>query len=186
MTKQTTYSGIDYGLGTSNVDPKTGIRFGVIAQNSVMGEALDDLEPYYGDPHCPQCGNAVAEPTDQTANEEWDNGCEHGGCNDYVCISCELFWDSSECFPDESQGFTYERDGYSLADCLHTAIFVLKSPFYTYAQFCSPCVPGAGNLDTPCADGPKTYCLGHDWFDDGKAPYRVWRVSDDTEVTETA
>ena len=79
-------------------------------------------------------------------------------------------------------GWTYEREGYQLTDCLNSDIFVIRAPYYTRAQFCSPCVPGAGNIDNYCEDGPKTYCLGHDWFDDGKAPYKVWRVSDDTEV----
>lgn len=55
-------------------------------------------------------------------------------------------------------------------------IFITKSPFYTNAQFCSPCAPGAGYLMSPCADGPKTYCFGHDWYDNGKAPYPVYSV----------
>lgn len=28
----------------------------------------------------------------------------------------------------------------------------------------------------------KAYCLGHEWFESGKAPYRVFRVSDNSEV----
>jgi hypothetical protein len=67
-------------------------------------------------------------------------------------------------------------------------IFVMKSPYFTYAQFCSPCAPGACHLmnplDTVCfvledsepiADN-KCYCFGHDWFDDNKAPYQVFSV----------
>jgi hypothetical protein len=27
-----------------------------------------------------------------------------------------------------------------------------------------------------CQRGVRTYCLGHDWFEDGKAPYPVYRV----------
>lgn len=46
----------------------------------------------------------------------------------------------------------------------------------------SKLTPGAGNLDNPRNDGPKTYCLGHDWFEDGKAPYPVYLVADDVEV----
>lgn len=36
-----------------------------------------------------------------------------------------------------------------MTDCLDNDAFIIKSPYYTYAQFCSPCVPGAGNLDNP-------------------------------------
>lgn len=180
------YAGIDYGLGQSNVDRKTGIRYGVISQHSVMPEALDDLEPYYGEPTCPKCGNGVMSTSDETilpaGYDEWSQYSEHG-CTDYACTICEHYLDSSEVYAEESQGFTYEQDGYSLTNCLDSDIFILKSPYYTRAQFCSPCVPGAGNIDNPCDDGPKTYCLGHDWFENGKAPYPVFSVADNSEVS---
>ena len=59
-----------------------------------------------------------------------------------------------------------------------TDIFVLKSKYYTWAQFCSPCAPGAGYLlnFTDMEIGVKTYCFGHDWFESGKAPYPVYDV----------
>jgi len=65
-------------------------------------------------------------------------------------------------------------------NCLDSDILVTKSPFYTYAPFCSPCVPGAGNLDstvpigieapydrdeqirTMSTMGVKTYCFAHE------------------------
>ena len=106
----------------------------------------------------------------------------HGGCHDFACDTCDLFLDSSHVYAESPLGWTYDREGYSLCDCLDTDIMVIASPFYTRAQYCSPCVPGAGNLDNPCAEGPKSYCLGHDWFDSGRAPYPVYRVSDDSEV----
>lgn len=36
-------NGIDYGLGMSNIDKKTGIRFSAIGGNSVNGDVLDDI-----------------------------------------------------------------------------------------------------------------------------------------------
>lgn len=101
--------------------------------------------------------------------------------NDYPKHECTED-DCKECEYAEPIGWHYEKDGYKLVDCLDSDIFVLESPFYTFAQYCSPCVPGAGNLDTFVEDGVKTYCLGHDWFEDGKAPYPVWRVSDGKQV----
>jgi len=176
----TDYKGIDYSLGRSNVNRETGIHYGVISQNSINLDCTNDFELDYGDPTCFQCGNKAIDSADvpeEKQRESWYKG------QDYACIECErTFW-SDQAFPDESNGFTYEREGYKLTDCLQSDIFVIESPFYTFAQFCSPCVPGAGNLDSPCEDGPKTYCLGHDWFEDGKAPYRVFNVSDNSEVT---
>lgn len=159
--------GIDYGLGRSNVDVQTGIRYGVISQNSVLQAWADSAEPEFGEPACPKCGKAVGES---------DQG------KDYHCEACKYSFWSDEAFPDEALGYSYHKDGYSLTDCLDTDIFVLKSPYFTFAQFCSPCVPGAGNLDTPMPDGIKTYALGHDWFEDGSAPYPVYSVATGEEV----
>lgn len=172
-------AGIDYGSGRTNIDIKTGIRFGVISQNSVMPEAINDFEQDYGDPHCPKCGNEVNRTTAIEGADEWEYY-SHGS-SDYVCEECKHWLDSEDVFSDEAIGFNYEQDGYTLTNCLDNDIFVIASPFYTFAQYCSPCVPGAGNLDTPILNGVKTYCLSHDWFEGGEAPYLVFRV-DTNEV----
>jgi len=174
---KTTYPGLDYSLGKSNFDTETGIHFGVISQNSINLDCTEDFEYDYGKPTCPECGNEIKPSDEVEPDADWNNG------KDYACADCQKCYWSESVYSEESLGWTYERDGYQLTDCLDNEIFVLKSPFYTFAQFCSPCVPGAGNLDSPREDGPKTYCLGHDWFEDGKAPYPVYRVSDGTEVT---
>lgn len=212
--QHTTYAGIDYGMGrTTNVDLATGIRYGVIAQNSV-GQAWDDsAEADYGEAHCPKCGNEVKASDDPTLFAEQLELGEAGELNgdgtpawfdgqDYACLDCEECFQSDECFNDEPLGWSFEDTEYTLSDCLDSDIFILKSPYYTYAQFCSPCVPGACSLDNPldapfnaCTcikphhDGncqyagvPRCYALGHEWFEGGKAPYRVFRVADDVEL----
>ncbi len=78
---------------------------------------------------------------------------------------------------DDPIGWEYEGDGYKLVDCLDSDIMILESPYFTYAPYCSPCVPGAGNLDDAGETGVKTYCLGHDWFDDNRATYPVYSVT---------
>jgi hypothetical protein len=177
----TTYIGIDYGFGQSNIDDNTGIRYGVISQNSVSGDALNDLESDYGSPHCPKCGNEVS-CTDPIPDEakKWDNA-EHE-CAEFFCASCHYVFGSESAYPEEAIGQYLDDGEYKVTSCLDNDLMVTLSPYYTRAQFCSPCVPGAGNLDNPCPDGPKTYCLGHDWFDDERAPYPVYNVSDDTPV----
>ena len=42
-----TNKGIDYGLGKTNIDPKTNIRYGVICQNDVGQAWYDSCEPVY-------------------------------------------------------------------------------------------------------------------------------------------
>ncbi len=176
-----TYAGIDYGHGTTNVDKVTGIRYGVISQHSVSQAWCDSAEPDYGKPTCPKCGNeAIESGALPDESEEWEIA--KGACSDWGCTHCEYVFDASEAYGDEPQGWNYEGEGYTLTDCLDFDIFVLASSFYTFAPFCSPCVPGAGNLDSAGEDGVKTYCLGHDWFEGGKAPYPVYSVETDQLV----
>ena len=76
----------------------------------------------------------------------------------------------------EPYSYDYEGDGYIANQSDDNDIFITKSPYYTYAQYCSPCAPGACYLLNPCKDGERAYCFGHDWFEDGKAPYPVFDV----------
>jgi hypothetical protein len=95
----------------------------------------------------------------------------------------------------EPAGFEYNQNGYVCSQNQDDPdIFIIKSPFYTYAGYCSPCAPGAGYLmdwykpgkDTVANDYykqyaenagfPKVYCFDKSWFEDGKAPYPVFSV----------
>jgi rubredoxin len=174
-----TYVGIDYGHGQTNVDPKNGIRFGVIGQNAVLQAWADSSEPVYDPATCPKCGNNAEDFDSDQCQDGWEYS---QGCTDYMCKSCMYVFDSSEAFGDEPNGYVYSGEGYEMCNCLDSDIMITKSPFYTHAQFCSPCVPGAGNLDNPIEDGVKTYCVGHDWFEDNKAPYPVYKVESDELV----
>ena len=141
--------GIDYGLGTTNIDLKTGIRYGVIHQDEVLQAWADSSEPVY-------------------------HTCEDKECNDDEdCEYCDPLY------------FTFEKEGYLTEQTQDDPdIFITKSPFYTYCAYCSPCAPGAGYLMDPKdkKTGIRSYCFGHDWFESGRAPYDVYRVSDDKLV----
>ncbi len=176
--------GIDYGMGTTNIDRKTGIRYGVIPANDVGQAWFDDAEADYGEPTCPKCGRAVKDLmiTDDDALID-SNGDEieyeqYGcGCADFKCDDCQHTLDSQDCYGEQAIGYSYSGDGYELSQGGDDRdVFVLKSPFYTLAPYCSPCAPGACYLLSACDDGAKAYCLGHDWFEDGKAPYTVYSV----------
>lgn len=178
--------GIDYGMGRTNIDHATGIRYGVISQHSISAEVFDDIwrdGADYGDPTCPKCGDPVGASDDAPEDVQELDWFDH---KDYYCQDCQDCYWSDSVYSEDPLGFSYAGEGYELADCLQNDVFILKSDFYTFARFCSPCVPGAGNLDSADPDGAKTFCLSHDWFDDGKAPYPVYRVSDDTEVLPDA
>jgi hypothetical protein len=177
------WRGIDYGMGQTNVDKENGIRYGVIHQNEVLQAWADRSKPYYGKRtelvQC-ECGNECSLPDGaESDGAEWGDTIECPLCENDVEI--ELY---DYCEP---ASFYVNGQGYQAESGSYGDIFITKSPYYTRARFCSPCAPGACCLADPCDDGEKAYCFGHDWFYDtetGKAPYPVYRVSDDSLVTE--
>jgi hypothetical protein len=156
---ETQYNGIDYGFGRTNVDTN-GVRYGVINQSEVGQAWYDESEPEYGEILCGECFAEVAE--DQTDCPE----CGADLINQFDFIEPINFY-----FIDNGYRIFQSQDD--------TDLFIEKSPFFTYAQFCSPCAPGAVYLINPIDEkdnNNKGYCLGHDWFEDGIAPYPVYSI----------
>lgn len=167
----TDYVGIDYshGIDNTNRDEETGIRYGVISQNDVLQQWADSSEPWYGngpiEVECPHCGHE-----EQSMIGE-----------DVICNECCEEYEAE--LPDfaEPVSYVYDEDGY-VCECDESGdIFIIKSLYYTYAQFCSPCAPGACHLSSPLEESArdennKCYCFGHDWFDSEVAPYPVYSV----------
>ena len=193
---KTDYIGIDYSLGKSNYNPETGIHYGIIPAHAVPAW-YEESEAQYGEATCPKCGEPAKDfdtETKQLENgvaistiipdemDNWERYTEHG-CDDYYCETCELIFDSQFAFPDEPQSFTYEQQGYSATQSGDDSdIFILESPYFSRCQYCSPCAPGAGYILNEVTDGIKTYCLGHDWFENEKAPYTVYDVKTGKKV----
>lgn len=174
--KTTNYAGIDYGLGRTNVG-SAGIRYGVIQANHVGSAWYDSSESDYGDPTCPKCGNAVKAAKGEYARFEH---AKHE-CSDYVCHACKYVFGSESAFGETPQCHKLDDGQYKATQGGDDSdIFILSSPYFTYAQFCSPCAPGACYLENTLEepnDNNKAYCFGHDWFEDNKAPYPVYSVA---------
>ena len=165
----TTYPGIDYGFGSSNVTDDGKYRFGVIASRDLACWLDDELTPEYWH-GCPSCGTEIDEDS-YTEGEP----CPHCG----AAIAIGEQWSESPI------GYHVDLDGVYATIDSDGQLFVVRSPYYTHAQFCSPCAPGAGYLLKPCENGPKTLCFGHDWFESGRAPYPVYSVASE-ELVEPA
>ena len=202
--KSTTYAGIDYG-NLKEINSQNGFRYGVISQHSISPDALDDIWRNGKDMAWEAALEAEIEAAKERARQNAAGNAEDAEEIDEDQISQDLAdnWQSDNGLSD----YLYERDGYKVTGCLQNDLFVLQSPFYTYAQFCSPCVPGAGNLDSyfspanPIAECdakamlfqeeakdngfPRVFCLGHDWFESGRAPYMVFDLKTGKEVKPT-
>lgn len=162
------YPGIDYGMGKTNIDRKTGIRYGVISQNDVLQAWADSSEPDYPIPdiECSRCQTSVSAADGE---ETLCPQCGHRLAREYE-RAMDLM---------EPAAYVYMAEGYRCFSDSVGDIFIELSPYFTYAQFCSPCAPGACHLGHPLeepASNNKCYCFGHDWFDGGKAPYPVYSV----------
>jgi hypothetical protein len=179
-----------------NFDEKTGIRYGVISPHAISQYALSDIYTNGDDPHYEYQKNEI--------ERDYKNDCEEKNIpfnQDDLDI---LIQDMSDCFENPDGQMDYSDSEYDLhVSGDNFGIFVMRSPYYTYCRGCSPCAPGAGDLNSPITDkdqladcmslktifsAGKALCLGHEWFDQDndqysrKIPYRVFRVSDDSEV----
>lgn len=229
------YAGIDYsGPGSAiNRDPETGIRYGVISQHSIQSDVMSDIWSEARDLSYEAAVEGIKQRLRDAVNSGNPRQYLQDSLKDIRIYTADIdemeaiirgqicslddkvrgMWDViSDAFGDryepcDSHDWLWEKDGYTLSNCLQADVFVSKSPYFTYAQFCSPCVPGAGNLDRPQhnpesiawnkdrtidpsapkenyiemtgeeSGWPRVFCLGHDFFENEEAPYPVFSVA---------
>jgi|SRR5579863_1655953 len=166
-------------LALCNYDVETQCHYGVISYHSVMAEALDDVFTQ-GDS---MTYKACVENIKASIRSALSDYLHSYRLDDAVDSAFEAIEDDfNDCYEAEDEQFVYERDGYKISNSPSlVCLFIERSPYYTYTRGCSPCAPNAGDLDNPDG-GLKTFCLGHDWFEDGKAPYPVYDIKTDSRV----
>ena len=183
-----------------NYDEKTGIHFGVISPNSICQETLQDLcfgsnssDPYWEN-MIQEIKDIVSEMIEGTAYTISDDA-----KNQIIDVLTD---DLSNGYENPDGQMDYETSEYTLhISGDNFGIFVIRSPYYTFTKQCSPCAPGAGDLDNPILldtieqkipnfynvfsqdNHVKAYCLPKEFFDDeySKIPYRYYRVDNDKE-----
>ena len=116
-------------------------------------------------------------------------------------MHCARSFDEDDAYPDEAVGGFNLDDGEYVAHQGHddTDVFIIKSPYYTFGPFCSPCAPGAvylASAEGNPEEGAKAYCFAPDWFvpnsesdvtgvycdEKTSCPFAVFRVSDNVCV----
>jgi len=169
-----------------NYDEKTGISYGVISPHAINPDALNDLYNEGTDPHYENAKEEFLQDLKEFCTSHYipyDNVVDNmeNEFNDSIDMSCG----DGQCdYSDKDYILHISGDNFG--------IFVIKSPYYTYCRKCSPCAPGAGDLNTPLNiddieildNYDRAYCLDKSYFDDEyqKIPYRVFRVDNDEEV----
>lgn len=182
-----------------NYDEKTGIRYGVISPDSISDWSIDEIYQDGTDPHYESAHEELTEKLNDLfefigLHDEKDKEDLTDQIENIFNDRFESCGDGQMDYSDEEYDLHVSGDNFG--------IFVMRSPYYTFCRGCSPCAPGAGSLNEPVdpsdeskpsgncwiSTNEKTLCLGPEWFDKSddqyarKIPYRVFRVSDDTEV----
>ena len=142
-----------------NANPTTGVRYGYISANSLHPEVLDEL--LYGR---------------QATDLSYENfktevyAAMRAGLDDWLSVRAidaafdaaieEAEFNCDEPIHEgEYEGVRYRTSW--LGGALNVWIF--KSPVVGNYAECSPCVPGAGNLDCPDLDGVVCYDVPKEW-----------------------
>lgn len=146
---------------TANIDPETGIRYGVINANSLHGDVLDQMT---------QEGIDVGM---DNAREDLISGLKLA-VRDYTRYSAVLEGLLNEiadhAFEDcEGYGpFDFTIDGVTGSYSNDSNIvMIFKSPVKVMARQCSPCYPNAGDLDSLEDGNVETYGVPTDWLRGG-------------------
>lgn len=186
----------------ANTNPKTGIAYGVVDARNLpylldeilssgtdnrYEEAKREIVASLTNCQGPDEANAIIRDLhyapDQLLLDEHDF--EDGSITaDLDDLASEILSDTYELDSDNFD-HEYEMDGFkyhlgSLGGA--PLIWVLESPFLANCRPCSPCVPGAGDLDNivGMGEGMVAYCFDPDDFDphaEGPRPYKAVRLA---------
>jgi len=173
---------------TANINPKTGIRYGVLHGNNVP-EVLDDIMRAGEDETFLAIRKDIKERLQSAVENVIDiytwRAEELAKELDYERILETLedrgLWDGFEADEHEyTMNWEIAAGEVSvLVGWLGGAllIWVLESPYVANCRPCSPCVPNAGDLDSPDEDGVEAYCLPkEDMPKDWKGTVRLLEV----------
>jgi hypothetical protein len=146
----------------ANRNPETGIAYGVVYAHNVpiLHEKIvcNGTDESF-ESHKAECVKTIARALKECGQRHAEQQAK--------AIVDEFEWDDYQC--DEAEYSYTDRDGNSfLLSYLGGAplIWCLKTSVVTRARRCSPCVPGAGDLDNPSADGQECYGVPSDYVGD--------------------
>ena len=139
-----------------NVNPDTGIRYGIIKANSLKPWVLDEIQTHGRDvrweAYCEEVKDKV------NADEEI--------ADDDKEAEIERILESDDYYCDESI-HEHTMDG---VNCRTTwmggglLVWIFKSEVTGTFRLCSPCVPNCADLDNPDPDGYEGYTVPADWL----------------------
>jgi hypothetical protein len=131
-----------------NTNPQTGIRYGMISQNSLADWVMDEIF---------QNGTNLSY---ESAWEDYKD--EHELTEDSEDID-EHQEEFSDGYYEDDDTYSATIDGISVQTS-SLGLWVFQSPTIVKARLCSPCVPNCGDLNTIDANGHECYGLPVEWL----------------------
>lgn len=177
----------------TNINSETGIRYGVILASSLHPEVLDRITWQEGrDLTWEQARDDIRKELEHEANtiedevmagmneegvtdQDWDATLETrleaaferlGYCGFEDFIDSQLD-DRTEDIQIEEPVYAFDVDGVQgKVTWLGGAqiVFVFESPVTGFFRLCSPCLPNAGDLNSPDTEGYVAYTVLADWL----------------------
>lgn len=138
--------------GMMNVNPETGIPYGVIAAASLDADLVQRLtfelgrDVYY---------------EEALAKFNADVDVENPYYEDLLQDFNDDYYMEEPVFEGEYDGVRYRTFWLGGAELF----WIFYSPYTAHARPCSPCVPGAGDLDDLDPEGMQCYTVPDDWRD---------------------
>lgn len=157
---------------TANINPTTGIRYGVINGNSLDQDVLAELhdkavnvvDGYQRIEFIKQYANAKDIDLDGVAEADYDSHLIDEIGEEFENALAEY---DDDYYCDGEPNAEIEHDGCKVVYSFlggAPLVTVMESPIIVRAALCSPCVPNAGNLDDKDPDGYECYDVPTDWY----------------------
>lgn len=147
---------------TVNINPTTGIRYGVIALNDLDQDVVTDLLYGVGVTDVSSAEAAVEARKDATRRAQYE-GIPEDERQDWIDEKVEREMEYLEIgepvFEGDLDGVKYRT--FWLGGSHH--LFILESPVIGTFRLCSPCVPNAADLSNPDPNGYEGYDVPADW-----------------------
>ncbi|MFA5760499.1 MAG: hypothetical protein WC877_01900 [Dehalococcoidales bacterium] len=159
------------GINKYNEDEK-GIHYGFYYGNKISSEVLNDI--CMGDDLIYEENiEELKEAFKDTIREFCENNnldSEHIGMDNNDLLD-DIIDQFNNNYQNDYHKYRYEKDGYIIEYSNDSDdLIVIKSPYWTFRGFCSPCAPNGCYLGS---DGNiPSYCLDKDFFDEWiECPY---------------
>lgn len=147
-------------MSTQNVNPETGIRYGIIAANSLDPEVIGEIQSSGRDIRYEEAEEELRAQI-KAVCKDWMGDSESDDVADLATENLANNWQDDEPVHEFEiygvKGRTTWLGGALL-------VWVFESKHSGLHRLCSPCVPNCGNLDTPeDSEGYICYDVPPDW-----------------------